>query len=112
MTDRPTKAKENPVQRRRRVLAKWRLRQIVRSIPKTTRGKDVLRFYRIAQVAAGLNRRLRARVALPWLVRPYDPQTSPDVRRQLAGRSRGSARRAAWALDASARVARGRPRSA
>lgn len=80
MDERPAKAKENPVQRRRRILTKWRLRQILRTVPKDTRGRNVIIAYRYAHVAATLSNRLRSRVVYPWQPRPASPTADPSVR--------------------------------
>ncbi len=86
MTDRPA-ARENPVQRRARILRKWRLRKILRSIPKDTKGRNVIRFARYAFVAAGLSKAQRRFVVYPWQPRPLDPREHPEVR-VLRGRPR------------------------
>lgn len=73
------RAGENPVQRRARILEKWRLRQIVRSIPKSTRGRNVIRFFRYARLAASLSKSQRRFVVYPWTPRPLDPRQHPDA---------------------------------
>jgi hypothetical protein len=79
--------KENPVLRRQRILRKWRLRKILRTIPSDTTGRNVLIYFRYASVAAGLSARQLARVVYPWQPRPTDPRVDPVVR-VLRGRPR------------------------
>jgi hypothetical protein len=77
---RPGRAGENPVQRRRRAQFQWRLRSLVRSIPKTVTGRNVMRFYRYAVLVASLSNKQRRRVILPWQARPLDPREHPEAR--------------------------------
>lgn len=78
MTDQAPK--ETPWQRRRRVQFRWRLRELARSIPKATTGRNVVRYYNYAVLVASLSKRQRRRVVLPWQPRPLDPKVHPEVR--------------------------------
>lgn len=76
----PAARREPPPQRRRRVQFQWRLRQLVRSIPKTVTGRNVARYYAVAVLVASLSKRQRRNVVLPWQPRPLDPQQHPEAR--------------------------------
>ena len=80
-------AKENPVLRRQRILRKWRLRRILRTIPKDTTGQEMLIFFRYASVAAGLSARQLARVVYPWMT---PAETARVMRGSLAHAARTS----------------------
>lgn len=71
---------ETVVQRRRRVQFQWRLRSLIRSIPKAIVGRDVARFYAYAVLVASLSNRQRRNVVLPWQPRPLDPKQHPHCR--------------------------------
>lgn len=86
MNDKPA-LRENPVQRRARVLRKWRLRKILRTIPKDTTGRNVIRYARYAFLVASLSNRERRFVVYPWQARPLDPREHSEVR-VLRGRPR------------------------
>ena len=80
-------AKENPVLRRQRILRKWRLRRILRTIPSDTTGRNVLIYSRYAIVAAGLSKKMFARVVYPWMT---PAETARVMRGSLAHAARTS----------------------